>query len=170
VRLCRGRGWSITSVIVLAVAPTLAQNAWHDAAPLPAPMGEIVGEVVQGRWYIMAGLNAGGPMGVVYVFDPANNTWTTKKPMPVPAHHIMTATLNGKIYVFGGFVRPNEGNGWQPITASWEYDPAKDGWRQVAAMPTPRGAGSAVECNGKVGFPGTFDPSCGSTRNRRRRA
>jgi hypothetical protein len=73
-----------------------------------------------------------------------------RKPMPVPAHHIMVATWNDKIYVFGGFVRPPSIVAWQPIDRAWEYDPATDNWRELAPMPTPRGAGQAVEVGGKI--------------------
>jgi N-acetylneuraminic acid mutarotase len=52
--------------------------------------------------------------------------------------------------VFGGFVRPPSVVAWQPIARSWEYDPATDGWKELAPMPTPRGAGQAVEVGGKI--------------------
>lgn len=115
-------------------------------------MGEIMGTVVAGRWYVMAGLDpkSGGPIGAVYVFDPASNTWTAKGPMPIPAHHIMTTAVKGKIYVFGGFVKPQTGAGWQPTSNSWAYDPATERWEKLAPLPTPRGAGWAVEMAGKI--------------------
>lgn len=122
------------------------------STPLPSPMGEIMGAVVAGKWYVLAGLDTttNTPIGAVYVFDPFNDTWTSKKSMPVPTHHIMVVPLNGKIYVFGGFVRPAEVAAWQPVNRSWSYDPAKDQWQELAPMPTPRGAGWAVESNGKI--------------------
>jgi len=122
------------------------------APPLPFPIGEIMGNVVDGKWYVMAGLDTktSRPIGVVYFFDPSTNIWTAKKPMLVPAHHIMTASVNGKIYVFGGFVKPADVAAWQPTDHSWVYDPATDEWKELAPMPTPRGAGWAVELNGKI--------------------
>ena len=30
------------------------------------------------------------------------------------------------------------------------YDPEKDEWQDLASLPTPRGAGWAVELNGKI--------------------
>ncbi len=61
----------------------------------------------------------------------------------------MTAVLNGKIYVFGGFTRPANIAAWQQTNRAWVYDPASDAWKELAAMPTPRGAGWAVEAGGK---------------------
>jgi len=109
-------------------------------------MGETEGAAVGNKLYVMAGLSpaTGRPIGAVYVFDTSTNAWTTRNPMLLPAHHIMTAVLNGKIYVFGGFTSPKEFAAWQPLNNSWEYDPATDRWKALAALPTPRGAGQAV--------------------------
>jgi N-acetylneuraminic acid mutarotase len=67
-------------------------------------MGEIMGAVVAGKWYVRAGLDTktDKPVGAVYVLGPVTNLWTARKAMPLPAHHIMTAALAGKIYVIGG--------------------------------------------------------------------
>ena len=145
--------FSLFAIVVLVGIPRLmAQGAWNVATPLPVTIGEIEGAVVGNKFYVMAGLSpaTGRPMGVVYVFDASTNAWTTRNPMPVPSHHIMTTTLNGKIYVFGGFVSPKEFAAWQPLDLSWEYDPATDHWKALAPLPTPRGAGQAVEFGGKI--------------------
>jgi N-acetylneuraminic acid mutarotase len=131
-----------------------AEPQWKMAPPLPKAIGEIVAAAVEGKIYVLSGLdNRPGivtPAGYNWVFDPATNAWSDRKPMPVPAHHIMVATLHDKIYVFGGFVRPASVLAWQPIARSWEYDPAADSWKELAPMPTPRGAGEAVEAGGKI--------------------
>jgi hypothetical protein len=145
------RNW-IGSLALIAVPHLPGQTGWNMAPPLPSPMGEIVGAVVAGKWYVMAGLDAktGKAMGSVSVFDPSSNTWTAKKTMPVPADHINIAELNGKIYAFGGFVSPADITAWQPTNRSWVYTPSTDVWQKLTAMPTPRGAGAAVELNGRV--------------------
>jgi N-acetylneuraminic acid mutarotase len=127
-------------------------GAWKMAAPMPRPMGEIVGATIAGKIYVLAGLNdvTMTPYGTVWQYDPAANTWDVKKPMAWPAHHIMAATYHDKIYVFGGFTRPKDLVAWQPINKAWEYDPANDSWKELAPMPTPRGAGQAVEVGGKI--------------------
>jgi N-acetylneuraminic acid mutarotase len=134
--------------------PPQPPQQWKMAAPLPKAIGEIEAATVAGKIYVLSGLdNRPGvvaPVGYNWVYDPATNTWSDRKPMPVPAHHIMVATANDKIYVFGGFVRPPSILAWQPINRSWEYDPAKDSWTELAPMPTPRGAGTAVEVGGKI--------------------
>jgi N-acetylneuraminic acid mutarotase len=105
-------------------------------------MGEIMGNVVAGKWYVMVGLDttANKPMAVVYVYDPAADAWTAKKPMPVPAHHVITTVFNGNIYVFGGFVSNPGVAVWKPTDHSTVYAPSSDSWKDLALMPTPRGA------------------------------
>jgi N-acetylneuraminic acid mutarotase len=155
------RSWLRRAVFALAVvcagvtaSAARAQPQWQMAAPLPKAIGEIEAATVDGKIYVLSGLdNRPGvvrPAGLNWVYDPATNAWSDRKPMPVPAHHIMVVTLNDKIYVFGGFVRPQTVLAWQPIARSWEYDPAKDSWKELAPMPTPRGAGEAVEAGGKI--------------------
>jgi N-acetylneuraminic acid mutarotase len=142
------------TVICAAVAGANADPRWKMSAPLPKAIGEIVAATVNGKIHVLSGLdNRPGvvtPTGYNWVYDPATNAWTDAKPMPVPAHHIMVTTLNNKIYVFGGFVRPPSVMAWQPIARSWEYDPASDNWKELTPMPTPRGAGQAVEAGGKI--------------------
>jgi N-acetylneuraminic acid mutarotase len=59
--------------------------------------------------------------------------------------------MNDKIYAFGGFKLPDSGPpAWEPIANAWEYDPAADSWKELAPMPTKRGAAAAAALNGKI--------------------
>jgi N-acetylneuraminic acid mutarotase len=137
-----------------AAAQAQAQPQWKFAAPLPKAIGEIYGTTVGGKIYVLGGLdnrpNIHAPTGYNWQYDPGTNKWTERKPMPRPAHHIMIAPFGNKIYVFGGFVRPKAFSAWQPVNNSWVYDPATDGWKALAPMPTPRGAGQAVALGGEI--------------------
>lgn len=54
-------------------------------------------------------------------------------------------------YAFGGFVPPQSGPpAWVPINNAWEYDPAHDSWKALAAMPSARGSAVAATVNGKI--------------------
>jgi N-acetylneuraminic acid mutarotase len=127
------------------VAQVLGAPAWKMVAPLPKAIGEIVAATVQGKIYVLSGLdNAPGPAthtptGLNWQYDPTTYAWTSRKSMPAPAHHVAVATWNDKIYVFGGFVRPPTLAAWQPTSNAWEYNPATDGWKALAPLPTPRG-------------------------------
>jgi N-acetylneuraminic acid mutarotase len=152
-------GWLIVAVALCALAaskPAAAQPLprWKMAAPLPQAIGEIVAATVGGKIYVISGLDnrpgVHAPTGDNWVYNPATDKWATRKKMPEPAHHVMVAVWQNKIYVFGGFVRPANVAAWQPIADAWVYDPAADSWQELAPMPTPRGAGEAVELGGKI--------------------
>ena len=147
-------------------APTAA-NPWAALAPFPDPSEEVLGASAGGKFYVFAGLAPGWkPKGIVQEFDPATNSWTQKKPMQLPSHHVAFTTLNDKIYAFGGFRLPDSGPpAWDPINNAWEYDPATDSWKELAPMPTKRGAASAAVANGKIYVTGGANSLPGVTEN-----
>lgn len=126
-------------------------------APLPNPAEEYWSAAANGKFYLFGGtaVNTGGRSilpGRVLEYDPATDKWTSKKQMPRPADHMNVAEYRGKIYVFGGASteKPGDaGNNFQ-LNDSWEYDPAADSWKALAAMPTRRNAAAAVEAGGKI--------------------
>src|SRR5262247_1542426 len=132
-------------------APTAA-NPWTNLAPFPTPSEELLGASANGKLYVFAGLAPGWkPKALVHEFDPAANAWSEKKPMPLPSHHVALASMNNKIYAFGGFRLPESGPpAWEPINNAWEYDPAGDTWKELAPMPTKRGAATAAAAGGKL--------------------
>jgi N-acetylneuraminic acid mutarotase len=75
--------------------------------------------------------------------------------MPSVASHAGAAVLNGKIYVVGGFVA-NVHVG--AVNRVFEYDPAADRWRAVAALGAPRGSPGVVALNGKIHAIGGRNP------------
>jgi N-acetylneuraminic acid mutarotase len=88
---------------------------------------------------------------MVYEYDPATDKWTKKKTMPLLSHHVAFAEYRGKIYAFGGFVYPASGPAaWVPVDNAWEYDPAADSWKALAAMPTKRGSPVAATVGDKI--------------------
>src|ERR1019366_4401309 len=103
-------GSAVLALVGVAAFDAHAEPQWKMAAPLPKAIGEIEAATVNGKIYVLSGLdNLPGvvtPTGYNWLYDPATNAWTDRKSMPVPPHHIMVATSHDKIYVFGGFVRP----------------------------------------------------------------
>ena len=146
--------WVAPSVFAQAPAPAAptAANPWFQGAPFPEASEEVLGATAAGKVYVFAGLAPGWkPKAMVYEYDPASNQWAKKRPMRLPSHHVAFATLNNKIYAFGGFTYPDSGPpGWNAVNNAWEYDPATDEWKELAPMPTKRGAASAGVANGKI--------------------
>lgn len=150
------RAVAAVAIILMYTAIAYAQRPpkWERAAAFPEAAEELYGISANGKMYVIGGFGAGGkPMGIVYEYDAAGDKWTKKQSMPSPAHHAALAEYKGKIYAFGGFVAyPVAGGtaGWQPVDNSWEYDPATDSWKALAAVPTKRGSPVAAVVNGKI--------------------
>jgi N-acetylneuraminic acid mutarotase len=134
-----------------APAPSVA-NPWFQGVPFPEPSQEVVGATAHNKLYVFAGLAPGWrPKSLVFEYDPAANQWVKKKPQPLASHHAAFASFNNRIYAFGGFTFPDAGHAtWVPNNTAWEYDPATDQWKELAPMPTRRGAAAAAVANGKI--------------------
>jgi N-acetylneuraminic acid mutarotase len=147
-------------------APTAA-NPWFQGASFPEASEEVLGATAGGKLYVFAGLApVWKPKAMVYEYDPASNQWAKKRPMRLPSHHVAFATLNNKIYAFGGFTYPDSGApAWNPVNNAWEYDPATDEWKELAPMPTKRGAAAAGVANGKLYITGGANSLSGVTEN-----
>jgi N-acetylneuraminic acid mutarotase len=146
--------WFVAALvgIILAAPAAYGQAKWLKLAPFPQPAEEISGAAAGGKMYVFAGLAPiWKPVGMVYEYDPGNDKWTKKRPMALPSHHVAFTEYHGKIYAFGGFVPPESGPpGWTPINNAWEYDPAADTWRALAAMPSKRGSALAAAVGDKI--------------------
>jgi N-acetylneuraminic acid mutarotase len=150
-----------------APAPPTAANPWSYGAPFPEPSEEVLGATAGGKFYVFAGLAPGWkPKAIVFEYDPASNQWAKKRPMRLASHHVAFASLNDKIYAFGGFTYPDSGAAaWNPVNNAWEYDPATDEWKELAPMPTKRGAAAAGVANGKIYVTGGANSLPGVTEN-----
>jgi N-acetylneuraminic acid mutarotase len=144
-----------------------AAHPWVQGAPFPEPSEEVLGATAAGKFYVFAGLAPGWkPKALVFEYDPTSNQWAKKRPMRLASHHVAFATLNNKIYAFGGFTYPESGSpGWNPSNSAWEYDPATDEWKELAPMPTKRGAAAAGVVNGKIYVTGGVNSLPGVTEN-----
>jgi N-acetylneuraminic acid mutarotase len=149
-----------------APAPTAA-NPWFQGAPFPDPSEEVLGATASGKFYVFAGLAPGWkPKAMVMEYDPASNSWSKKQPMWLAAHHVAFASIGSKIYAFGGFTYPDAGPpGWNPVHNAFEYDPAMDEWKELASMPSKRGAAAAAVVNGKIYVTGGVNSLPGVTEN-----
>jgi N-acetylneuraminic acid mutarotase len=127
---------------------------WTRLAPIPEANEERNGVVAGGKLYLFGGNPVGmtgTPPGAVWEYDAAGDKWTKKKNMPLAAHHVAVAENGGKIYVFGGGVQKQAGGpSYVPANNAWEYDPATDAWKALAAMPTARLAAVAASAGGKI--------------------
>jgi len=143
----------------LAVVAQQPQGRWvtDKYAKVPEPSEEYTNVVLNNKLYLIGGNAAVFTPGArathparVLEYDLAADTWTQHKQAPFFADHMSAAAFNGKIYVFGGTGAMRQEDPNMTLNTSWEYDPAADTWKALAAMPSKRTAAAAVEFGGKI--------------------
>lgn len=125
------------------VATNLIPRRYHSAV--------LVGR----RIYVVGGESAAGAESAVEIFDLDARTVALGMPLPTPRRLSKAAWLDGSIYVVGG---QDHGNRFSETgTGVVEaYDVAKNAWRKVADLPTPREC-AVVAAQGKLWALGGYD-------------
>jgi N-acetylneuraminic acid mutarotase len=134
--------------MVLAFALFVLQTGlWNSIPPMPSARQEVGVAAVEGRVYVVGGVNAVGVgQTTLDIFDTRTNQWRTGPPLPLSLHHPNGAAVGTKVYVAGGYA----GATGFPSGATFELDVDRMVWTQKADMPTARGAGAAVGYNGRL--------------------
>jgi N-acetylneuraminic acid mutarotase len=101
---------------------------------------------VNGKIYIIGGVDSAGLDPFVQEYDPAADTWTKKAEMHTPRHHHSSCVVDGKVYAIGGV----EFRTGVLIPNVEVYNPAADSCTEEADMPTGRAGLSASMVNGKI--------------------
>jgi N-acetylneuraminic acid mutarotase len=168
---------SLLIVLCLVVLPAFAQPVqkesgggnWRTATPAPTKRTEVAVVTLQDKIYVVGGFEQPGLGNVlnfaitasVEEYDPSVDRWTSKQPMPVGLHHMGIGVAGGRIYVIGGY-RHSGLSVWQPVATVYAYDPATDTWTERAPMPSPRGALSVTEHEGRLYAIGGYDRTANS--------
>jgi|GEM_PF-1591967 N-acetylneuraminic acid mutarotase len=125
------------------VATNLIPRRYHSAV--------LVGR----RIYVVGGESATGAEPAVEIFDLDTRTVALGMPLPTPRRLSKAARLGGSIYVVGGQDHGNRygETGTDVVEA---YDVAKNAWRPIADLPTPREC-AVVAAQGKLWALGGYD-------------
>ncbi len=147
-------------------------SSWINLSPLPAPRAGASAQVIQGRLYLVGGMDQGISHGELFIYDIATDTWTTGSPLTPPRDSAMTAVLGNALYLFGGSSRSTPLGDATTLDTAMVYTPATDSWSALPSMPTGRHSGVAIatetrivvfggEANGSLGTTELFDPALG---------
>ncbi len=160
---------SIICVVTLSISSHSAQQApdlglWHTAAPAPTKRTEMAAAPLGDKIYVVGGFEEPGfgnllnfaITNAVEEYDPSMDRWTTKASLPVGLHHAAIGMTGGRLYVIGGYTQSGL-SVWHPVATVYAYDPTVDTWTERAPMPTPRGALSVTEHEGKLYAIGGYD-------------
>jgi N-acetylneuraminic acid mutarotase len=124
-----------------------AEDSWEIMADVPTGrLGPGVA-AVNGKIYVIGGMNQYGELNINEEYDPANDSWTTKTRMPTARNAFAIAVYDNKIYCIGG----GGDFGLEEVTGITEvYDPLTDTWETKAPMPTARQFMDANVADGKI--------------------
>ncbi len=121
---------------------------FHSLPPLPRPMANGGGAVLDGRLYVVAG--SGGPDDTralhnfwVLDLEKAGEGWRELPPWPGPTRiHPVVAVRDGAFFLFSGielYPLPSGGVGRRHLRDGYRFDPAT-GWARIADLPRPAAA------------------------------
>lgn len=155
---------NVLPVLAQSAQPEAVQGVWRTAAPLPTKRTEVAAATLNDKIYVVGGFEQPGLGNFLNLaitpaldeYDPATDRWTSRAPMPIGLHHVGIGVAGGTLYVIGGYTQ-SLFSVWQPVATVYAYNPATDTWAERAPMPTPRGALSVTEYNGKLYAIGGYD-------------
>lgn len=136
---------------------------WETAAPMKKARSEIGAAEVNGKIYVIGGLDGyGRTTDSVEVYDIEKDSWSEAAKLPQALHHPAVTTDGEKVYVVGGFI----GIAFRPVDTVYVYEPETDSWSEAGRLNDFRGAGAAAFAEGKLhaaggvtssGVSGTFE-------------
>lgn len=110
---------------------------WTKKAEVPTPRSKMAAAVLNGKIYVIGGLDAQGRTStVVEVYDPKTDTWDRAPDLPKGCYLCSAALARGRLYVIGGFT----GLDFQTKADVFEFNPKTQEWTKKASLPIPRAA------------------------------
>lgn len=123
----------------------LGAAQWSREADLPSPRAAFAWGLIGRELHIAAGLDADNNTDIAshIVRDLSGNTaWHEAAGLPDPRNHGGSAVVDGKLYALAGRHMWDENAGH--TTSLHVFDPARDAWQPLAAMPGARSEISAA--------------------------
>lgn len=142
---------AVTTATVFAVfimtAPEASASTWNLKAPYDFALQGASGAAINGKIYIVCGVDNSGCHNELREYDPVTNTYMPKAPFPGTVRQGgICFALNGYLYYGGG-----EGASFAqgPYTDMWKYDPMTNQWAQGASLPAAFAYAASVVADGK---------------------
>jgi uncharacterized protein (TIGR03437 family) len=123
-------------------------GVWEARAPMPIQVTEVGSAAILDKVYVLGGiLPSGESSNRLFIYDAVTDTWSEGAPLPIEGGvnhpNVVAAALVAatgvavipQLYMLGALV----GDG-TPTGRSFVLAPSTNTWRELAPMPTPRGA------------------------------
>ncbi|MEZ5317124.1 MAG: kelch repeat-containing protein [Vicinamibacterales bacterium] len=115
------------------------RETWHPADPIPEPIGEVAGGVVDGALYLV-----GEGTYKTWRLDLATGRWDDRPAFrPAAGHHQAAEVIDGRLWLFGGL-----GGGAEGLVQI--YEPVSREWTLGPAMPFAAGSSASAVIDGAV--------------------
>lgn len=121
------------------------QPRWEAYTPLGNARSRLAVASVADQLYVLGGeVATGRVVAEVDAYDLHVNVWHTMSPMPEALANLAATTFRKQIYVAGGSnTSANDATAVAVRDNFWRYDPTKDEWKTLGALPHPL-AGAAL--------------------------
>ncbi len=129
---------------------SLSSGMWSSVPDLPYALSHMGFTVVNGNFYLIAGLGNFGPTNIVLSYSPGSTSWRQMTNYPFSDSDIAAVTVGESIYCFGGFTN------FVQI-----FNPTTNSWSQKGSIPTLRKAPQAVMVNNIIYIMGGVSSSDG---------
>jgi len=121
----------VVMALVLLAGVVVWAGPWTQVASMNDVRNKCRATVLDGKIYVVAGVDEDKNVARVEVYDPATDTWTVLGDSPENATVPTVAAVNGTIYVLAGRtvdkVRVLEGYMWSPASGAVDWQPVPDG-------------------------------------------
>jgi len=135
-------GWrsSITAPTERVQIYNITTNSWSYGTAIPNPVWEAKSFNTGDHMYVVGGEPlAGGVAGMNQIYNVTTDSWWVGAEMPDNRTSGATVVDNGFGYYFGGVNETGD-----PMTTAFRYDIAADSWSQIAPIPSPMCAETAI--------------------------
>lgn len=153
-----GSGESVDDVSIFDLESGEWLEVPEEARHIPAPRDHGGGAVIDGKFYVVGGRDAGlhNVRDTVFILDleDLEGGWrTSEAAMPTARGGLSVAAIGTMIYAFGGEGNPEEGT--DGVFDDVEvYDTETDAWEVLEPMQLPRHGTSAAAVDGRIYIPG----------------
>ena len=127
---------AIVASFSLLCRTALSQGTWSMGVPAPAPRTTAAGGVLDGKFYVIGGIDTIGTTNTVFAYDPTTDSWSARATLPEARNWATAGVINGELYVAGGISTLSPGY----KDSLYAYNPIADSWTTKAPMPRANGA------------------------------